>query len=644
MPTKFNMSTEGRRVDLDPTIPVQAPVYDDSASEAEAAYNTYNPQTGGGNRLSDMFGGNPESVLGDYAVEAGDIVEQTANYASERERIMSGITSATDKETVGRYFAELGRLRRGEIQGALDPLSAAARINALTKKYINRNPGLALKFRQIHNGILDDVPQVSGFSGKELDPDMEAMNDLVKAAAMKGILPAEEQEIRRQEAISAQQVSELEAKKRLGTLAEADIAKTLQQKTFETYSKIWPVLSKASTDPRFKGTDWALDLGHARNQVEQVINTTLAQAQIEGKMVLSGEFQTRLKNDLLAPFEQLLKIAPALNNPATRAQAAKDLKAAMQTNDWINIRKNLGPLVSIYEGNIPELFAGFSSVAGQLKSGMRGELETLAAHGDVQTRIILGTIDGMTIDQIFADGLVATTNGQPLPPSGMPVMDKMNFQNSLNVALLPTTKPELKAKVFTSLMQDINAFEALSKRPDAIKQIALVPGAVEALKDNAAKQLLQHRVDANSVNQIKFDAMQDNPISVTPFRDDGKYKQAGMYGDLTRARTPSATETLVTKMNEQYKVFEKLIGRSYALKWAAETVDELRLSFNTDYLEKSMKSTKHEEKKANEKSQGLDTGGPRMIVIDGQQIDMNDPAFVGLSEDEIRASMKPATE
>jgi hypothetical protein len=57
-----------------------------------------------------------------------------------------------------------------------------------------------------------------------------------------------------------------------------------------------------------------------------------------------------------------------------------------------------------------------------------------------------------------------------------------------------------------------------------------------------------------------------------------------------------------------------------------------------------MKSTKHEEKKANEKSQGLDTGGPRMIVIDGQQIDMNDPAFVGLSEDEIRASMKPATE
>lgn len=613
MPVKFNMSTEGRRADLDPIVPVTGNISDDSDAMYAEGYNTTKEIS---DSIAALQEDNSTAALDAYAVEAGDIVGQTANYASERERILQGLSTATDKQAVEKYYKELSRLRNGELQGALSPLRAATLINNLTKNAINRNPGLALKFRQLHNGMLSDIPSVSGFSGKEVDPDLEAMQNLVKESVETGITVPALIAGKQQEFVAARQKAALDAKMALGQASVVDVSSALQAELGSFYGKLAAQMGNAASNPSFQGMSWFAELQVAQSKITQTVNESINTAQLEGKMIISKDEREAILKEALAPLQPFLQIAEKLDNPKLRASAALAMKQIAETGDYMSIRKRIGPMATLMGNDLMSYLDDFSKNVQMIQRGQRAQLDALAAAGDFKTKMILAAIDGKDFESFMAEAVVATSKGEALPESGIPVMDKMSYQASLDYAINARTPMDKKATAFKSLMSQVHAFDALEKRREVLNQVKLFPEAVRALRTNSTKLLVEKARDGQSIKGIKFDAAAANPFSVSsatnirgedkslyefdPFTGERKQVRksssvlpaAGLYGENVEY-TPGSTQDLVNRLNQHYRVFSNFIGveggfksKAELQKWAGTTWLDLGASTDADFLQK----------------------------------------------------------
>lgn len=617
MPTKFNTATEGRRVDLDPVIPVMGEAPDTSESEYRAA--------------GDMLASITESLdalkkdadlvaLDSYAVQAGDIVSQTQGYASERERIMQGITTAQDKETVLRYYTELSRLRNGEIQGALSPIRASALINNLTKNTINRNPGLALKIRQLHNGILSDIPAVSGFSGKEVDPDLEAMQELIKKSVTTGRSVPELIAIENQEITAKQQDAILRTKVSLGTASVADISSSIQNHLATFYGKLAGAMGAAQNDPNFQGANWVWELQSAEATITQTVNAAIAKAQLEGKMIISKDEREAILKDALAPLKAFQTAADKIDNPKTRASAALAMRQIAESGDFMNIRKRIGPMATLMGNDLMSFLDDFSKVVRQIKDGNRAELEALANAGDVKTQLILSAIDGKSFDQWIATAIADAANDKEFKDSGVPLLDRMKLQAIFDYALNVRTPTEKTEIALAHAMGHPDAFDALEKRSDVMRRVQMYPEAIRRLRNNGTKLLLAAADEArlSDLQSIRFVPKSEStrgkgtafsrkePIFLQ--MDVGNLRGSGSpWGSgVTSLRSLDAAQ-LVSKMNQQYRVFSNLVGveggfgsKQELDQWFATTLFDLQNSQDPDFIETAR--PKKEEKKPTPKS------------------------------------------
>jgi len=576
MPTKFN--TTGDR-GLEATIPVNAPMDESFQAQGQASY------TGAslGSALSALGSGDGSEALGTYSVEAADIIGSTAGYKREKERILQGLSSAQDKATVERYLQDLSRLRNGEIQGALSPQAAATRINSLTKSYINSNPSLALKFRTIHNGLMEDVQNVSGSTGKEIDPDMEAVNNINKTAVERGWTPTQVINYNRMEAVGKVQVEEFAAKARLGLSTQADFSRIMLTASGAKYQEIAANMSAAAKNPNFQGVSWFAELSTAKGQIEQLLNLSMAQAQVDGKFTFDATYQKDLVNQVIAPFNDLLEIAKTVDNPKTRQTASDALRRITENGDFVRMREQYGYLASFMSGKDDLIaFAKDShEVADNMRKGLLPNLEAQAKY-DPYLQAIVDNLKRNGFDGIVAQAATDVDRETPRKSSGVPTLDRLNLQGGLNYVLRPTMSTEGKQKGLVYLAGDPNAFEAWDKRPDVVnvtKSFGVDNNPiVNALKQNSVRLLTEqaHQADPQSLARIQFNALDPKtPFQITP---NINLAASGRPGYLQGADTvnPHAYD-LVTSLNQQYRVFSNFLPRAQAQKWAADSLDQYKL-------------------------------------------------------------------
>lgn len=604
MPTKFNSSDN-----LNPVAPADAPMYTDSTQPQGLSHAT-------GQALGSVLGalgspsGDNQAALGAYSVEAADIIGQTSGYKKEKERILQGLSSAEDKATVTQYLQQLSRLRNGETQGTLSPQAAAARINSLTKAYINRNPGLALKFRQIHNGLMEDVHAVSGSTGQEIDPDMEAINDISKTAIAKGISVPEEMNFRRNKAIADAQDQTINARKNLGILTQADLSNSVLSKAGMFYADLIPKMVNASKNPEFQGMNWFTELSAAKAKMIQDTNIALQQAQLNGKLTFDSEYQKNLVAQVMAPMDQLIAIAEKVDNPKTKAAASDALRRIAEDFDIANLRKQLGPMATLLKGtdDLWNYIGDVDKVAKQLQSGQEPALRNLAQY-DPKVRLIMDHLDQVGWKQFATNAANNVDTKAPQVQTGNALYDKLNLQAGLSYAIRPTMSFKGMEDGLNYLAGDPNAFEAWENRPDVVNKTKSLPSVVDSLHQNSTRLLVEqaHQADTMSTRAIKFDPTnKQSPFSIPLVT--GAPKNAlgipgGTYGTDVQYSDAHSRE-LVNRLNQQYRVFANFWTPEKMNKWADDALTGIK-GVSTGELDKQVSDTANQSTGDKDTVQGL---------------------------------------
>jgi hypothetical protein len=159
----------------------------------------------------------------------------------------------------------------------------------------------------------------------------------------------------------------------------------------------------------------------------------------------------------------------------------------------------------------------------------------------------------------------------------------MQFQASLAHAMNPNTDHAQADKEFTTLAGQVDAFEAWDKRRDVVTKTKSSLNVKNALLDNSNKILAatSSKIDFTDIPVVNFNALKAEPFSfnrdaaiVDNPKPEGVLDLYGMH----RAFIPPETAQLVNELNQHYRVLSNYMSRPEAQKWAATTLDDLRLS------------------------------------------------------------------
>lgn len=596
MPTKFNTSNDSYRVDLNPQIPIEEAMPDEvqpsAISQAMSATNSDGTNSAAA-AFNSLFGGpGEEEILGQYAAEGTGIVGETAGYATERERLLQGLASVDpkDRKSIEGYYKQLASLRAGERQGAsgLSPSVAATRINNLTKSYLIRFPQYSEKIRKLHAGIIGDIDDVSGVKGGSggagADPDVQAMQELTKNAFMKGVSVQEEIGIANAKALADIQQMDVDAKARLGKLTQPDVSASVLSYANVFYKDQMPGISEAIKNPNFSGKEIVGQLHVLIGTIKSAVNQNLADIQVQNKLIFEDGFQEKLLAQAVGPLEELVKMADKVDNPRDRALLSDNLRKIAQNSDIATLRKRFGPWTTYLQGT-PDL-VGFAVNAeetmNKIKKGLLPTVRKLA-ETDVNTRLTLQYLESPEGAQYMADVVLKMNQGKDPEPTGSALLDKVGLQGALDASVAPTTNLDTSLKMLTTAARSPHIFEAMDRRNDIVKRSQGVPEIVNTLKGTSAKLLIESASKSSDIDKISFDVLNPTkpftigtaaPPKYTDFGS-GMRVPGGLYGEgLTYSDSP--THELVDRLNQQYRVFSKLLPRPEVQKWMATTMDELK--------------------------------------------------------------------
>lgn len=594
MPTKFNTSTDSYRVDLDPQVPIEAANPDPvQPSSISTALGVKNPDGSKAitSALNSLFGGPGEDeILGQYAAAATSTAGETSGYATERERILQGLAAVDpkDRKSIEGYYKQLSALRAGERQGAsgLSPSVAATRINDLTKSYLVRFPQYATKIRQIHSGVLNDLGDISGVKGGGggTDPDIQALEELVKNATLNNRSVPEELDVNNAKANADIQKLDMDAKARAGKLTQPDVSASVLSYTNVFYKDHMAAISDAIKNPNFSGKQIVGELHTLMGTVKGTINQTIADIQVKQKILFETDFQDKLVAQAVGPLEELIKMADKVDNPRDRAALSDNLRKISQNSDIATLRKRLGPFATYLQGT-PDL-VGFAMNAeetmNKIKKGLLPTVRKIA-ETNVNTRLTLQYLESPEAAQYLSDVVLAMNQGKDPEPTGSPLLDKVGLQGALDAAMAPTTNLDTSEKMLETAARSPHAFEAWERRNDVAKRSRGNPAIIQALEKNSAKLLLEEAHKSGNISAITFNALDLmhpfqvanlNKVGVTDFGP-GMRVPGGIYGE-SLSYTDSNTKNVVDRMNQQYRVFAKVLdSRPQAQKWAADTLDQL---------------------------------------------------------------------
>lgn len=545
--------------------------------------------------------------LAAYAAQATDIVQSTAGYSTERERLLQGLVQVApeDKKTLTEYYTQLSRIRSGE----MSPLTASARLNKLTKDYIVLHPHLTTKILAVKQGAFSNIGDVAGTTSQQVaqDADLQAVEDLVKTSAAKGISPQEEQEFRHAQVNDELSKLTFAAQQRAGQINEASISQAYLTQTELFYKDMVPKFIAQTKDPNFKGSDILASLVQARGDLVRNTNLLLQKTAIDNKMILTKEFQDDLVAKGVGTLDSLIELAKSTDNPKARAALSENLRTLSENADQTTLRKKFGPFITLLKGT-DGMIGWATYIDDNSKKIAAGLLPSLRAQAKTNPKLSMA-LDFITSPE-YSDNLAKsidqTAHGQAFAPTGNETVDKVKLQANLDYALAPTTPGPEKDAALVVLAGQPHSFEAWDARNDLTEATKQAPEVLDALRRASPKQLeeqaSQTRIVRDEIGSIQFNALDPNtPFSIAGVQDLNQFGKTalppgGLYGDAIRYSSPEALE-LVARMNQQYRVFSKLMPRPEAQKWAATTLDELKgshqvlPSHTAAFLESSKKTT-----------------------------------------------------
>lgn len=577
MPIRFNPATDRTRIETDPTVPVNRPDYDVESEQSSTSevLKTVN------STLEALTSGAEDKALGQYAAAATDVVSQTEGYAAEREKILQDLATADpkDKQAIASYYDQLSRLRRGETQGALSPSAASARINNLTKSYLSRYPQNATKIRQIHSGVMNDVGQVSGFTGGT-DPDMAAIEDLTKVATTKGWSVQEEVAYRNSQATADVQKLDFEARSRAGVATQGDVQKNVLGHLDVFYKDAIPRIANAMKDPNFTGKAIIGDLYLTKAKITQEVNTALADIQVQHNITYTKDFQEQLLRQATDPIDQMIQMADKTDNLQVRTAISDNLRKLGANSDIAKLRRDLGPQVTYLLGT-PDLYkfaANAYATRDKIKHGLEPTLRVLA-QTDFQTKMVLDYLqDSGQLDQLIADSALAVNQDKDLPETGSPVLNKVQLQAAVDAALAPGTEVDTSGNMLTTAARNPNIFEAFDKRNDAVTRAKQFPKILPVLKTTSVKILGSaiSTMGVDDANKIIFRPSNPStpftlPVGVAPFILGENSDLSKYSGDVS-----PKTQTAIDKLNQHYRVFSKLMAPNDLQEWAEVTLNDIK--------------------------------------------------------------------
>lgn len=597
MPQNFNTGTSGFRTDLTTQEPIQAPVYEPDPYQVKAA-----GEAGAvvGSTLDKLLAGpSDESILGQYASESSDIVSETEGYAQTRQRILDSMADVDpkDKATLDALGKDFESLRNGEIQGAVSPTRASALINNKTKEYINRYPHLAKELRSMRAGFMEDVPRVSGFSSTDKDPDTEAREELMKTAALKKFTLSEEINFRNAQAQNDIQDMEMKARSRAGVLAQPDVTKSVLLRTRLVYTDQVPRLAEAMKNPNFTGKQFEFDLTNLKDRLVMNIDLALSEAQISENLTFDKDYRNALVAQVTGGLDNLIAIAAKTDNPRDRAMLSDNLRKVAENADYMAFREAIGPMATICRGgsdSILNCVGELAKIKDKIQKGLGPSLEAMDPY-DIKTKMYLGLIKGSTLEQVLADAIVKTDRNEQHTPTGDPLLDNIQAQASLDVAMLPTTESQKRYEMLRTLAGQPNAFEAWDNRSDVAKFSKGDQQIVDTLRRNSPRILTSSLNNATQmdVTLIQFDALNKTDPFSLPFPEERRRAPAvtviaglGPVAPLKDPKYAPGSDELVRELNQHYRVFSNYMPTPELMKWGATTLDELKASKVPGYTPK----------------------------------------------------------
>lgn len=535
------------------------------------------------------------TALAQYASEAGDIVQATSGYTTERERLEQGIASTkpADREALLKYYDQLSSLRKGD----MSPLTASARLNKLTKDHIILNPQLTLKFLAIKNGMLQDISAVAGASPQDIknESDLKAIEELNATAQKNGRTTVEELGVRQAQTSAELSKMQFDALERTGKINEAGVADLYLSHMQVFYKELVPNVINDAKNPSFTGESILADLLGAKTQITLTTNKMLTDIQLKNKMVLSKEFQDGMLVKALAPLETMIELAKATDNPKARAALSENLRTISENADMEMLRKRLGPMVPLLRGTdgMIEWMTYMSENNDKIRHGLLPELRAQSKY-DPKLALAIDFLTGEGFDEAMARGIDDVAHGREQAPSGNETIDKIRMQGGFNYALSATTPPAEQEAALSVLAGQPGSFEAWDERRDLAEKTKGMPKVVDALRRASPKQLVEYSSKSPEidVSGLEFDALNKvSPFSI-PYISRIPYSGATAQGSplapgagsaFSSGQAAPATHELVLRLNQQYRVFSNYMSTPELMKWGATTLDALKATKTPGY-------------------------------------------------------------
>lgn len=459
-----------------------------------------------------------EQAVADFALEAQGVVQESSGYTAAFNDLQRAISVADPKDqaTLTGLQKQMDALTRGEMQGALSPQGVQTRLNVLTRNYLTRFPQLTNTIINMRNMIGSNIKATAGLAAEQEDPMDKGVREVNLAAATKGITPKEELRIRQVTAANELQNQTFEMQMRIGGVTLDQIQKNIADNASAVYQTKSNELVGIMNNPNFTvdlATRWYTA---AAGDIERNVRAKIADIRATYNTNIPIEREQQIVDTALAPMKSLMDLAKTADTPQKRLEIKKIMLDTLAADASLEAYKRLGPIAALAKNSddLLSIVDFVSKISDQVRKGQLPELENLAQY-DLKTRMVLDHIKSNRAETDMLGAVGAASQGQDIKPTGLPLIDQMNFKAAIDAGLRPGISLEQQRKYMEAAARNPEVFSALERMSNFRNTMALHPTAVTMLETNGTAELMRL---VEKLSPTQFNSIQFNPNSTSaPF-------------------------------------------------------------------------------------------------------------------------------
>ena len=531
-----------------------------------------------------------EQAVADFALEAQGVVQESSGYTAAFNDLQRAISVADPKDqaTLTGLQKQMDALTRGEMQGALSPQGVQTRLNVLTRNYLTRFPQLTNTIINMRNMIGSNIKATAGLAAEQEDPMDKGVREVNLAAATKGITPKEELRIRQVTAANELQNQTFEMQMRIGGVTLDQIQKNIADNASAVYQTKSNELVGIMSNPNFTvdlATRWYTA---AAGDIERNVRAKIADIRATYNTNIPIEREQQIVDTALAPMKSLMDLAKTADTPQKRLEIKKIMLDTLAADASLEAYKRLGPIAALAKNSddLLSIVDFVSKISDQVRKGQLPELENLAQY-DLKTRMVLDHIKSNRAETDMLGAVDDASQGRDIKPTGLPLIDQMNFKAAIDAGLRPGISLEQQRKYMETAARNPEVFSALERMSTFRNTMALHPTAIAMLETNGTAELMRL---VEKLSSTQFNSIQFNPNSASaPFSAPTAATSLGTggvpggdptamgFGIGVRGAAPYLMQATVDTLNRTWGVLSNYTSQSSLAEKYRKVMDQAGL-------------------------------------------------------------------